>query len=338
MGRQGLNGLITFWLTIGAILFSRISHAHVKWFLPVEGEIISAFTPYGLLDTPVLIWCAVAVLMIVLSIVLDSKLPILPLLENVRQPFLMYLLKLCTGLSLLMSAYSGVIFAPHLQASAGVGDFLILVEAVIGLLFIANFHIFAATILLFFLFISVILVYGLVPALEYLNILGIACCLQLFHFYPLKFRTHLKAYSIASLRILTGIAVITLGFSEKLLNPELGEFFVSAYQWNFMANMGIESFTDQLFVFSAGVMEVVFGIILVLGTTTRINILVVSVFMLASNITFFASGEYSEALTEIFGHLPIIATAMILIFFGSGNKLKVTELWSRQTADLSKFE
>jgi len=29
---------------------------------------------------------------------------------------------------------------------------------------------------------------------------------------------------------------------------------------------------------------------------------------------------------------------MILIFFGSGNKLKVTSLWNRQTADLSKFE
>ena len=105
-----------------------------------------------------------------------------------------------------------------------------------------------------------------------------------------------------------------------------------------MANLGMESFTDQLFVFSAGVMEVVFGIILVLGTTTRINILVVSGFMLASNITFFASREYSEALTEIFGHLPIIATAMILIFFGSGNKLKITELWSRKATDLSKFE
>lgn len=338
MGWPNQKLFIAFWLTIGCFLFSSTSGAHVKWFLPVEGEIISAFTPYGLLDTPVLIWCVVAVLMIVLSIVLDSKLPILPLLENVRQEYLMYLLKLCTGLSLLMSAYSGVIFAPHLQASAGLGDFLILLEAVIGLLFIANFHIFAATILLLILFISVMFVYGVVPALEYLNILGIACCLQLFHFHPVKLRTQLKAYSIASLRVLTGIAVITLGFSEKLLNPELGEFFVSAYQWNFMANLGMESFTDQLFVFSAGVMEVVFGIILVLGTTTRINILVVSGFMLASNITFFASREYSEALTEIFGHLPIIATAMILIFFGSGNKLKITELWSREPADLSKFE
>lgn len=325
-------------LAFGAILFSSPSFAHVRWFLPIEGEIYSIFTPYGLFDTPVLIWCALALGIILLSIGLDSKLPVLPLLKNVRQEYLMYLLKLCTGLSLLMSTYSGVIFAPHLQASAGAGDFLVIIQAVVGLLFIINFHIFAATILLCILFLGVMLLYGIIPAMEYLNILGIACCLHLFHFHPLKYRTHLKAYSIASLRILTGIAVITLGFSEKLLNPQLGEFFVSAYQWNFMANLGLTDFTDQLFVFSAGVMEVVFGIILVLGTTTRINILVVSVFMLASNITFLASKEYSEALTEIFGHLPIIASAMILIFFGSGNKLKITSLWTRQAADLSKFE
>jgi len=310
----------------------------VKWFLPVEGEISSAYTPYGLLDTPVLIWSGIALLLILYSVFLDNKFPILPLLKNVRQDYLMYLLKMCTGLSLLMSAYSGVIFAPHLQASAGFGEVLVLLEAVIGLLLVANFHIFAATIMLMILSLGVALQFGIIAAMEYLNIFGIACCLLLFHFYPMKYRAQLKAYSISALRILTGIAIITLGLSEKLLNPELGEFFVIKYQWNLMANLGVTQFSNQLFVLSAGVMEVVFGIILVLGTTTRINILVVSAFMLASNITFFASGEYSEALTEIFGHLPIIASAMILIFFGSGNKLKVTSLWNRQVADLSKFE
>ncbi len=320
------------------LCFSPVSVAHVKWFLPVEGDISSTYIPYGLFDTPVLLWSAIALLLILSSIFLDTRFPVFPLLKNVRQEYLMYLLKMCTGLSLLMSAYRGVIFAPHLQASAGIGEVLVLLEAVIGLLLVANFHIFAATIMLIILYLGAALQFGIITAMEYLNILGIACCLLLFHFYPVKYRTLLKAYSISALRILTGIAIISLGFSEKLLNPELGEFFVIKYQWNFMANLGMTEFSNQLFVFSAGVIEVVFGIILVLGTTTRINILVVSAFMLASNITFFASGEYSEALTEIFGHLPIIASAIILIFFGSGNKLKVTSLWVRQTADLSKFE
>jgi uncharacterized membrane protein YphA (DoxX/SURF4 family) len=140
------------------------------------------------------------------------------------------------------------------------------------------------------------------------------------------------------LRILTGIALVSLGLSEKLLNPDLGEYFVADYQWNFMLNLGFTNFSNELFVFCAGMMEVIFGIILIIGTTTRINILMVSAFMFASNITFFASGNYSEALLEIFGHLPFIATAMILIFFGSGSKLKITSLWKHQPADLNKFE
>ena len=50
MGWPNQKLFIAFWLTIGCFLFSSTSGAHVKWFLPVEGEIISAFTPYGLLD------------------------------------------------------------------------------------------------------------------------------------------------------------------------------------------------------------------------------------------------------------------------------------------------
>jgi len=272
------------------------------------------------------------------SIVFDSRFPVLPILEKTRQEYLMYLLKLCTGLSLLMSAYNDVIFAPHLMVANGLGNIFLLFEVVIGILLILNFHIFAATILLILLCIGLAFSFGALAALEYMNMTGIACCLLLFHFHPEKYRVHLKAYSISSLRILTGIALVSLGLSEKLLNPDLGEFFVAQYQWNFMLNLGFTDFSNELFVFCAGMMEVIFGIILIIGTTTRLNILIVSAFMFASNITFFASGSYSEALLEIFGHLPFMATAMILIFFGSGSKLKITSLWKHQPADLTKFE
>ncbi|MDG2174712.1 MAG: DoxX family membrane protein [Gammaproteobacteria bacterium] len=306
--------------------------------MPPESIVAASEMPFGLFDTPVLIWLGIAVLLIGSSIVLDSRFPVLPNLEKTRQEYLMYLLKLCTGLSLLMSAYNDVIFAPHLMAENGLGNIFLLVEVVIGILLILNFHIFAATILLFLLCLGVAFTFGALVALEYLNMTGIACCLLLFNFHPEKYRVHLKAYSIASLRILTGIALVSLGLSEKLLNPDLGEFFVAQYQWNFMLNLGFTDFSNELFVFCAGMMEVIFGIILIIGTTTRVNILVVSAFMFTSNITFFASGNYSEALLEIFGHLPFIATAMILIFFGSGNKLKITSLWKHQPADLTKFE
>jgi uncharacterized membrane protein YphA (DoxX/SURF4 family) len=333
-----LSGKLKSVVILSALACSGSALAHVKWFVPPETLSIASEMPFGLFDIPVLIWLGIAVLLIGCSIVFDSHFPVLPILEKARQEYLLYLLKLCTGLSLLMSAYNDVIFAPHLMAENGLGNIFLLFEAVIGFLLILNFHIFAATILLFVLSLGVAINFGALVALEYMNMTGIACCLLLFHFHPEKYRVHLKAYSIASLRILTGIALVSLGLSEKLLNPDLGEYFVADYQWNFMLNLGFTNFSNELFVFSAGMMEVIFGIILIIGTTTRINILVVSAFMFASNITFFASGNYNEALLEIFGHLPFIATAIILIFFGSGSKLKITSLWTHQPADLTKFE
>lgn len=310
--------------------------AHVKWFVPDEASALTA-SAYSFSDTPVLIWLGIALVMISLSTILDSHLPVYSQLSRARQEYLISMLRWGTGLSLLMSAGNGVIFAPHLEAQSAFANFLVMFETVVGLLLMINFHPFAATILLMLLWLGVALAFGPVSALEYLNLAGIATCLLLFHFHPEKYRVHIKAYSIAALRILTGCSLVVLGLTEKLLNPQLGEYFVRDYMWNFMARSGIEIFSDQLFVFSAGVMEVVFGIILILGTTTRLNILVVSGFMLASNITFFVTRNYSEALVEIFGHLPIIATAIILIFFGSGNKLKITDLWRRGPADLDKF-
>lgn len=310
--------------------------AHVKWFVPGEASALAA-PSYSFSDTPVLIWIGIALVMISVSVFLDSRLPVYSQLSRARQEYLISLLRWGTGLSLLMSAGNGAILAPHLVAQTPFANFLVMFEAVVGLLLMVNFHPFAATILLILLWLGVALAFGPVTALEYLNIAGIAACLLLFHFHPEKYRVHIKAYSIAALRILTGCSLVVLGLSEKLLNPQLGEYFVRDYMWNFMARSGIEIFSDQLFVFSVGVMEVVFGIILILGTTTRLNILVVSGFMLASNITFFVTRNYSEALVEIFGHLPIIATAIILIFFGSGNKLKITDLWRSGPADLEKF-
>jgi len=71
-------------------------------------------------------------------------------------------------------------------------------------------------------------------------------------------------------------------------------------------------------------MEVVFGTIMILGTVTRLNTLVLSGFLLLSNITFLVQDKNDEALTELVGHMPIIATAVILITLGYGQRLKVS--------------
>jgi len=119
---------------------------------------------------------------------------------------------------------------------------------------------------------------------------------------------------------------VKLGFSEKLLNPALGHSFIDMYNWNFLVPLGFDFFTDRLFVLLTGMMEVVFGTVLILGTTTRLTMLVIFLLMALSNVVFILQEEKTEALVEFVVHMPIIATALILLLLGYGQRLKVIQL------------
>ena len=55
-----------------------------------------------------------------------------------------------------------------------------------------------------------------------------------------------------------------LGFSEKILAPELGVNFLEGHSWNFMNAIGL-NFSDYLFTLSAGATEFILGLVFVLG-------------------------------------------------------------------------
>ena len=146
-----------------------------------------------------------------------------------------------------------------------------------------------------------------------------------------KLRSHeltewLKPYSVDTLRISTVISLVTLGFSEKLLDPTLGHSFIDMYNWNLLVPLGIDFFMDRLFVLLTGMMEVIFGTVLILGTTTRLTMLVISLLIALSNVVFILQEEKTEALVEFVVHIPIIATALILLLLGCGQRLKLTQL------------
>ncbi|MDC0598351.1 DoxX family membrane protein [Gammaproteobacteria bacterium] len=309
---------------LAAMLFMPEAEAHVKWFVPLNESSVSGF---ALTDPAVMIWIGLALLLITSSVILDSRLPSLPIVDSKARRIVIAILRVLTGVSLLLTAYNGSVIAPHYQAAGLFAQTLIALEAGIGFLFIINKFVFQGSLLLALLYFGTMLRFGIVEALEYLNMLGIAAFLLFNNFKNKDYQEKFKPYSVSALRIFTGIALVTLGLSEKLLSPEYGVAFIELYNWNFIQNIGFENFSNRLFVLSAGVMEVVFGIILVLGTTTRINILVVSGFMLTSNITFFIEGNFTQAMLEIIGHLPLIAIAVICVFFGYGQRLKFTTLF-----------
>ncbi|MEL6913608.1 MAG: hypothetical protein AAFP13_03835 [Pseudomonadota bacterium] len=316
-------------LTLMMASLGSAAAAHVRWFVD-ESVTLEAFAPYALGDVEVLAWIVISVSLVAASAFLDMRLPVIRVVATKTRHDFIEILRVFTGMSLLLTAYEGAIVAPHLLAFGGFGTFLLFAQAGIGILLIANRFVRHAAILMILLHLGLAIKFGPLAALEYLIMVAIAVFLLINNLPTQALRERFKPYSVDLLRILTGISLIALGFSEKLFGALMAETFLAQYQWNFMQALGFEFFTDRLFVLSAGFMEVVFGVILVLGTTTRLNVLAFSVVLFASNVLFLVQGENEAAMVEFIGHMPVIGVALILLLLGSGQRLKVTNLLPRR--------
>ncbi len=326
--RLKLTRIILILATLFTIIFSFTSaFAHVRWFTETDNPNLTNYPIYSFTDPEVLIWIAIGIFLIGASIILDGKLPAIPIVKSKIRRDILESLRIFTGMSFLLTAYGGALLAPHMEAYGGFGTTLVFLQALIGILLISNNFIHQTAFMMLILFIGVIVQFGLIFALEYSNVIGIALFFLFNHLPNKKLQERYKPYSVDILRIFTGIALVTLGVTEKLSGAALGQAFLTKYTWNFMNTLGFDFFTDQLFVLSAGMMEVIMGTILILGTTTRLNILVISIFMLVSNIVFLLVNQNENALMELVGHMPIIASAVIFLFLGYGQRLKITNLF-----------
>lgn len=110
------------------------------------------------------------------------------------------------------------------------------------------------------------------------------------------------------MRVFTGISILWLAFSEKLLNPQLAVAFLEGRpEFNFMRLLGFNWFTDELFVYAAAAVEATVGVLLIAGVLPRIVILFMWV---PFNVAIpFLPPE------ELLGHLPILAV-MYAVFLG----------------------
>lgn len=120
----------------------------------------------------------------------------------------------------------------------------------------------------------------------------------------------LLPYALPILRWSAGISVLVLGFTEKLVAPDLGVAFLQEYpQFNVPRELGIEWFTDRRFVFAAGIVEATAGAALICGFLPRVVIL-------ALWIPFNLGIPFLPP-TELIGHLPILATMYVLLVRGT---------------------
>ncbi|MFD1156358.1 DoxX family membrane protein [Roseovarius aestuarii] len=327
--RRRRGWLLLFLIVIAVLAQTQMGHTHVRWFVDTDNPSVENFQPFSFYDPAVLIWIAVALSMVGIAVFLDTRLPTIPIAKSRVRHDVMELMRILTGMSLLLTAYEGALVAPHLEAYGTLGTLLVLLQAAIGILLLSNHFIHHAAILIIILFLGMMVQFGFVRSFEYVNVIGISLFL-LFNSLPADhWREQLKPFSVDVLRIFTGLSLVTLGITEKLHGAAFGQSFIADHQWNFMPLLGFESFNDQLFILSAGVMEVVFGVILILGVVTRLNILAVACLMLISNAVFLFQNQQEAALTELIGHLPIIATALILLLLGYGQRLKITNVSPR---------
>lgn len=298
--------------------------AHVNWF--VEEAAPGVVANYSVTDPVFLAWVAVALGMVAVSVWLDARLPVLRIVDTKTRHDFMEILRVFTGMSFLLTAYEGALLAPHHVMEGPVVTALLFLQAGIGILLIANRWLKWTALLMLVLQTGVLITCGVAAALEYSIFVGIALFLLFNNLSDPERRAHAKLYSVAALRIWTGISLFALAIGEKLAPTALGQSFVATYQWNFMQALGFDVFTDQFFVLSAGMVEAVIGVVLILGTTVRLAVFALSAMMAISNVVFILQGENEAALVEFVGHMPIIGTALILLLLGYGQRLKITHL------------
>lgn len=100
------------------------------------------------------------------------------------------------------------------------------------------------------------------------------------------------------LRISMGIAMIYLGFYEKLLNPQMSALVVHEYQLE-----NVVPVSAAMWVLSVGIIEVLAGIFLLIGLYTRVN---AAVMFFVLTLTFFFFGEDVSSHVTLFGTLSIL--------------------------------
>jgi hypothetical protein len=128
--------------------------------------------------------------------------------------------------------------------------------------------------------------------------------LQRFH-HPLE---GLVPRAVPTLRVMTGIGITVLAFTEKLWNVPMGVEFLERYPLNFFPAIGFESVDDATFIVIAGTVELTFGLLLISGAFVRLMTLILWV---PFNLTLPFLGW-----RELVGHLPIYGIMALIVIWG----------------------
>lgn len=314
--------LLAVALISALFLVPQAAAAHEKWFVS-EGNYPLQWNL--LLSWPVLIALlasalGVGVLLLLQRVVRDPLWPNPPWLEtiNASAPAVV---GIQTAISLVFMTVQGWLLAPKLALPAGVpGILLAVVSLFIAWTLITGWFTRLGGALLIMLVVLALLLFPPEYVLEQALFAGIGAYFLINGRALFRPNTRVaqrseeywhryRRLAMPLMRIGTGLSILVLAFTEKLLNPELALAFLRDYPgFNFMRLLGLGWFSDELFTYAAGAVEATIGIMLISGLLPRAVILFMWVpFNIAIPLL---------PPEELLGHLPILAVMYAIFLDG----------------------
>ncbi len=308
---------------IGLLFLPEKAGAHVKWFAE-DGVKIE---PFELTESAVIIWLSIIIVIVITAFFIDKRFPGRGRNRKRWSAGLIRFFHAGIGLWLLLTALQDQLFAPifHADSSLLMGVRIALVVA--GILYVIGTMTQVASLLLLASYGITVWVFGPLEMIEHFFVAGIALVSLIINSSPGKFFYRWSPWSVTLLRITLGIALIALALSEKLFHPELSAEFLQAHNWNFMELLGIDWYTDRLFVLSAGMIELLLGILIIAGLLTRVTVIAIfGVFLLTAILL---------GPSEVLGHVPIVII-LIVLFRYNGGRLTATHLLRKKHSSSSR--
>ncbi|HEY4478034.1 MAG TPA: hypothetical protein VJB09_02050 [Candidatus Paceibacterota bacterium] len=291
--------------------------AHVKWF--IEEEEVEETHWYNFLDTPVVVWILIVLGVVLLGWFLNRIIKTPKKLTDFTEKYSVQIhrgAQILLGIFLLVTVefFWGTIITPHISNTAPVRLIVGLIQYVIGIMFLFGFYPRIASGALMLLCLMLGYWSGVVVFAENLLLFSLALYFFIKSFKSGVLPVWLEAHALDILRVGSGICLIVLAFTEKLLFPEFALAFLANHDWNFMQGI-LPAFSDNLFVLSVGMSELIFGLLFTFGYLTRITTIFLALFLATSSVAMFVSvGDWEP------GHVVIYAVALLFLFFGSDTK------------------
>lgn len=306
---------------LAILLMPTLAWAHGKWLVPDYQSVIDAqhgsYTFYTLMSPEVWAWLAISAAVVVLASLVHRYVPewqVIGRFADRHKNAIDHIAQSVLGIFLVVTAlFWNVVVLPAESVHSSTLILLKDIQIALGLLFV--FHVLSryASLGLMLLTAVVTIANGTEAVLENAILFSLGAYFYLMHVPPRAIGAGLKKHAIDIVRIGTGVSLITLAFTEKLLYPELGIQFLALHPWNFMQPL-FPWFSDQLFVLSTGFAEAIFGLVFIFGYVTRINTVVISLFFAASVTTMLLQAQVWEVEDFV-----VYCAAILLFFFSHAN-------------------